>query len=151
MADVVNNNTTFKEIYALFLSQIDDYEIASIDNESDVESYIKKYLLNCLPTLQEAINDITNINLENESFGFKLSYVEMALVAKAMKLEWVREKRFSLDLMRKSIGDRDFKAVQGTTYLKEIGALEEQLKKEIRDELIKHSYSKDEYWSVFRQ
>lgn len=142
--------TTFQEIYPLFLGQIDDYEIASLSSEEEASLYVEKYLLNGLPSLQNAFNDITEINLEKKCFGYELSYVEKALVAKAMKLEWVREKRYSLDLMRKSIGDRDFKAVQGTDYLKQLGIMEQNLRYELRDEIIRHSYSKDDYWSVFR-
>ncbi|HFI0463185.1 TPA: hypothetical protein ACGO1T_000529 [Streptococcus suis] len=142
--------TAFREIYPLFLAQIDDYELASLNSEEEANLYVEKYLLNGLPSVQDAFNDITNIDLENKCFSYKLSFVEMALIAKAMKLEWVREKRYSLDLMRKSIGDRDFKAVQGTDYLKQLGIMEKELRYELRDEIIKHSYSKPEYWGVFR-
>ena len=57
-----------------------------------------------------------------------------------MKLECVREKKYSEELMRKSIGDRDYKAVQGTDYLKQLTSVESELRKEIKRDLIDYSY-----------
>ena len=131
--------TNFSEIYDLFLSQIDDYEMADV-SDIELEDVLLKHIQNAIPTLQDSTVDLNVIDFQNKNFGTTLSFVEKSLFAKAMKLEWVREKRYSSELMRKAIGDRDFKAVQGVTYLKEIGALERQLEEEIRKELIESSY-----------
>lgn len=132
-------NTNLSEIYALFLGSIDDGELAVVSAE-EMEGVLVRYLVNCLPSLIEADFDVDAINFDTQDFGAKLGYEERSLVAKAMKLEWVREKRYSSDLMQKAIGDRDFTAVQGDKYLKELGSVEEQLQKEIREYIIRLSF-----------
>ena len=53
------------------------------------------------------------------------------MLAKAMKLEWVLNKKYSEELMVKAIGDRDYAAVQGYKYLEQLQSMEKQLVKEI--------------------
>lgn len=132
--------TTFKEIYPLFLAQIDDYEFGSILKE-ELEFIMQGYLINSLLTIQETLTDVYDIDIENKQFNVDLEFAEKLLIAKAMKLEWIREKKYSEELMRKDIGDRDYKSVQGTEYLESLTMVEKELKREIRNELMKHAYS----------
>lgn len=129
----------FSDVYDLFLAQIDDYELAEIDPE-EVEIIIEKYLTNSLLTLQESSIDFMDVDLEKKVFNTDLTLAEKILVSKAMKLEWTREKKYSEELMRKSIGDRDYKAVQGVDYLKQLTQVENNLKKEIQDLIVSRSY-----------
>lgn len=135
--------TKFSEMYTLFLSQIDDYDFGLIEQQ-ELESILDRYLITSLLTVQEVLTDIYDIDFENKTFNVKLELAEKLLLAKAMKLEWVREKKYSEELMRKDIGDRDYKAVQGTQYLETLTMVEKELKKEIRNELMKHAYSSRE-------
>lgn len=137
-------NTKFSEIYTLFLAQIDDYELASV-NAEELDIVLKKYLINAIPSLIEMMEDIDEMfNIAGEEFTTELSISEKSIIAKAMKLEWLREKKYSSELMRKSVGDRDFQAVQGYNYLKEMTSLEKELSEDIRKTLINYSY-REEY------
>ena len=135
--------TTFKEIYSLFLSQVDDYDFSMI-GQDELDYIMEGYLLSALLTVQEVWTDMFDVDTTSKNFNIKLSLAEKLLLAKAMKLEWVREKKYSEELMRKDIGDRDYKAVQGTSYLEKLTMVEIELKKEIRNELMKYSYSSRE-------
>lgn len=131
--------TKFSEVYALFYGQIDDYELGSLSRE-DLALVADKYLVNSLLTIQDTVTDIFDIDIEDKQFNSTLEYPELMLLAKAMKLEWVKEKKYSEELMRKSIGDRDYKAVQGYSYLAHLGDVEKHLEKEIKNQLIRLSY-----------
>ena len=137
--------TKFDEVYGYFLSQIDDYDLANLDKET-LDDVLKRYLINSLLHLQDSITDLLDLNIEENQFNTTLTFTEILLTAKAMKLTWTSEKRYAEELMRKAIGDRDYKAVQGTEYLREIGLVERQLREEIRQDLMRHSYSKQEFW-----
>lgn len=137
--------TKFQEVYGYFLSQIDDLDLQKLSRET-FDEVLKKYMLNGLLHVQEANTDFMDVDVENEQFNNDLQFAEMLLVAKAMKLSWASEKRYSEELMRKAIGDRDYKAVQGTDYLKELGDMESQLRKEIREDVMRHAYSNRENW-----
>ena len=49
-----------------------------------------------------------------------------------MKLEWVRNKKYSEELMVKAIGDRDYQTQQGYKYLEQLQTMEDKLNKEIQ-------------------
>ena len=85
--------------------------------------------------------DFYDDNVEEQRFNIKLSRVEINLLAKAMKLEWIREHRNSEELMRKAIGDRDYSATQGYQYLESLGKMESQLSREIESTINKIEYS----------
>lgn len=143
-------NTKFSDIYPIFLSQIDDYEIYHLDQE-EVEIHIEKYLINGLLTIHRHIKKALDINEREKSFNHELALIEKLLIAKSMKLEWIREKKNNLELMRKSVGDRDFKAIQGTDILKELSKVESDLRKEIEQEMVDYSYSENEGWKGLHQ
>lgn len=137
--------TQFSDIYDLFLAQIDDYELGSIDPE-EIDIVVEKYLINGLITLQETITDLEDVDLDKKQFNTTLTLADKILISKSMKLEWLREKKYSEELMRKSIGDRDYKAVQGIDYLKTLSSVEEGLKKEIRSLITDRSYTNEDYY-----
>lgn len=131
--------TQFSEVYSLFLGQLDDFELASVD-EDELDFVLRRYLVNSLPELSSSMIDLELIDFTLNDFGAQLSYIEKAIVAKSMKLEWLREKLNSADLMVKSIGDRDFNSVQGFNYLKEISKVEKELQNDIREYILIQSY-----------
>lgn len=135
--------TKFSEIYTLFLGQIDDYELAAISAD-EMDYVLNRYMLNAITNIQDSMQDIDEIlDYENKTFTEELGFTEKSIFAKAMKLEWLREKKYSSELMQKAIGDRDFTAVQGYNYLKEINAVEKDLAKEIKNYLIDYSYREE--------
>lgn len=135
--------TKFSEIYTLFLGQIDDYELAVVEQD-EMDSVLLRYMMNAISNLQDSMNDMDEIiDLENKTFTIDLGFTEKSIVSKSMKLEWLREKKYSAELMQKSIGDRDFTAVQGYNYLKEMNIVEKDLAKQIRDYLIEYSYKEE--------
>lgn len=134
--------TKFSEVYTLFLGQIDDYELAAIP-AAELDDVLLRMLINAVPSFQESMIDIEKIDMENKDFGVTLKFVEKSVFAKAMKLEWIREKKYSSELMQKAIGDRDFTAVQGYNYLKELNNIEADLAKQIRGYLMDYSYNEE--------
>lgn len=133
--------TKFANIYSLFLPQIDDLELDGLE-QSELELILRDYLLNGLLTVQETMSDVLDVDMESNQFNVELPLAEQLLIAKAMKLEWVSEKKYAEELMRKSLGDRDYKAVQGFDYLNELTRVEKDLRQEIRASLLTYAYSK---------
>lgn len=134
--------TNFTEVYDLFLSQIDDNELGQVDAD-EFDYVMERYLINCLPDLEESMFDLNSIDMESKNFGIDLTIFEKSIISKSMKLEWLRQRMNSAELMVKSIGDRDFNSVQGFNYLREISSLERDLKKDVRDYVLKNSYRED--------
>lgn len=146
---LVDENTKFSELYSLFLSQIKDYEYGHLTKE-EFEITGENILINSLLTVQELSNNMFDIDIETKSFNRKLELSEKLLIAKAMKLTWVRDQKYRQELMRKSIGDRDYKAVQGTDYLRWLTSVEKELYQEIRHELLRYSWRTTGKYSELR-
>lgn len=135
--------TKFEEIYKLFLSSIDDYELGSV-SEEELGEILKGYLLNGVIQLQTSMIDVSDFNEEEETFNKNLDHMDKILLGKSMKLEWIGEKLNNADLMRKNIGDRDYKSVQGTDYLKQLNILQFRLRQEIDRLAIDLSYANED-------
>ena len=92
-----------------------------------------------------------DINEETQEFNNDLSLPERLIIAKSMKLEWLRDRIYQEDLMRQNIGDRDYKAVQGTAYLDSLRVLANQLLDEIRRDLLRNDWGKSSSYSRLMQ
>lgn len=133
--------TKFSDMYSLFLSQITDYEMGGLERE-ELELVASNYLIRALINIQEIETDIMDIDEENKVFNNDLTLPEKLIIAKSMKLEWVRDRIFQEDLMRQNIGDRDYRAVQGTAYLDSLRVLANQLSEEVRRDLLRNDWGK---------
>ncbi|PWT37672.1 hypothetical protein [Limosilactobacillus reuteri] len=133
--------TYFKDIYPLFLNSIDSYDLSRLD-DNELSETLKGYLMAGVLVFDTYIDkDFSDINEKEECFNFKLTRQEMNILAKAMKLEWVRMNKHSEELIRKAYGDRDFNVTQGYRYLDELQIMETQLTKEIRTEVNELEYA----------
>lgn len=135
--------TKFNEVYRLFLASIDDYELVQIEDD-ELNYILEGYLINATAQLQSSYIDVSDFDLEAKEFSNDLMHIQKVALGKAMKLEWIGEKLYSADLMRKSVGDRDYKAVQGDGYLRQLSMMEIRLRKEIDRLLIDYSYTDTE-------
>lgn len=138
--------TRFHDIYNMFLNQITTSEFAGL-SEKDFDDILQQHLLSALLIVQESMTDVMDVDLENKQFNNDLHLAEQIILAKAMKLAWLRKHKHSEDLMRQQVSDRDYKIESGAVYLKNLGEQEQALAKEIRIDLVKFSYSRAEFTS----
>lgn len=135
------DHTYFEEIYSLFLGTIDSYYLSKMDDD-ELKANLFGYLQNALINFSTYISkDITDIDTDEQRFNIKLTLYEKTILAKGMKLEWVRLQKHSEELMEKAIGDRDYSAVQGYQYLDRLAAMESSLKREIKSLINNLEYS----------
>lgn len=128
-------HTSFEEVYKLFLNSIDSYELATIaqNGDDELDEVLQGFLSNALGGFVNYIaKDLLDVDYEKGQFNVELTRYEEIMLAKAMKLEWVRNKKYSEELMEKAIGDRDYQAQQGYKYLEQLQSMEDKLNKEIQ-------------------
>lgn len=138
--------TTYEEVYKAFLSSVDSYDLAAMDDISLEETMYRYLVSGRIVFANYAAKDLTDDDPENKRFNVKLSSYEIVVLAKAMTLEWVRVHKNSEENMRKSIGDRDYNAVQGYQYLEKLQALDSQLTREIRRDILRLEYGNSELY-----
>lgn len=128
-------HTSFEGIFKLFLNSIDSYEIAAIaqNDDGELDEVLQGFLSNALGGfVNYIVKDLLDVDYEKGQFNVELTRYEEIMLAKAMKLEWVRNKKYSEELMVKAIGDRDYAAQQGYKYLEQLQSMEDKLNKEIQ-------------------
>lgn len=134
--------TSFNMIYKKFLTMIDDYELGLI-TEAELQEVLFGYLdiarsihfEQCSKDL-EAITESKGVG----EFQADLTGQEQTILAMGMKKVWISGKLNNADLMTVAIGDRDYKAVQGTQYLKELSKLDKDIEEEIRKYAVQYTY-----------
>ncbi|MGE6347840.1 hypothetical protein ACQKIY_25800 [Bacillus mycoides] len=134
--------TSFDSIYNKFLGKIDDYTFNLIPDEELNEvlyGYLDEARSLHFPQCTKNLDLITEEKGVGE-FHEDITSQEQNILALGMKKAWMSSKLNNADLMSKETGDRDFKAVQGTTYLKELSKLNESIKDEIREYAVEYTY-----------
>lgn len=134
--------TSFHSIYKKFLGLIDDYELGLVSDEELSEilfGYLDKARSLDFPQCRKNLELITESNGVGE-FHEDLTSQEQYILALCMKKAWISPKLNNADLMSKEIGDRDYKAVQGTNYIKELSNLKSDIDDEIRRYEISYTY-----------
>lgn len=134
--------TSFDEIYRKFLKMVDDYELDLVSPEE-----LNEILFDYLDTARslyfpQCKKDLDNIveSIGIGNFTVTLTSQEQHILALGMKKAWISPKKLSVDLMRKDIGDRDYKAVQGFNYLKELEMIDIRIENEIRRYAVEYTY-----------
>lgn len=137
--------TKFTDIYKMFISSIDSYTLADVP-EDELYIYLEQLLMSGIADCMQIHPNrrLEEYDLTEKEFLEDLKHTEKVALARAMKLAWVSDKLYSEELMRKNIGDRDYKAEQGTDYLRRLSELDTKLRKEIEQLLIDYSYTQDE-------
>lgn len=136
--------TPFIDIYKKFLMLIDDYELGLVSEEEMtliLFGYLDQARSLHFPQCKKNLESITEEGGGLGHFNDELSSQEQYILALGMKKAWLSPKLNSVDLMKKAIGDRDYKAVQGTNYLRELSNLNEKIEEEIRNYTISYTYN----------
>jgi hypothetical protein len=134
--------TPFSSIYTRFLRLVDDYELA-LPPEEELNEILFGFLDMArslyFPQCKKDLELITEQDGVGE-FEEDLTSQEQYILALGMAKAWISPKVKNADLMSKSIGDRDYKAVQGTSYIKELSKLEKQIEDEVDDYARRYSW-----------
>ncbi|MCY7911096.1 hypothetical protein MOB65_19780 [Bacillus inaquosorum] len=134
--------TSFQGIYEKFLGLIDDYELGLITQEE--RSQVLYGYLNTARSLYfpQCKKDLTKVTVEMGvgEFHEDLTQQEEYILAYGMKMAWISTKLNNADNMSKEIGDRDYKAIQGTSYIKELSKLLKDTKDDIRELAVEYTY-----------
>jgi len=134
--------TPFTSIYKKFLSTIEDYEL-SIPSQEEQNEILFEFLDQArslhFPQCKKDLETITE-SLGLGEFASDLDSQEQYILALGMKKSWLSPKLNFSDNMTKEIGDRDYKAVQGTNYIKELSKLDDKIENEIRRYATAYTY-----------
>lgn len=143
--------TSYEEVYSRFLGKVDDYDLKKlleVDEESFrslLKGYLEESIINfpqCEKDLEEVEERIEEGNtIATQYFTSTLTLEEKEILSKGMVLAWLSPKVMFAENMEKSIGDRDYKAVQGYQYVQQLNTLRKNVEEEIRRYSVMYTYN----------
>lgn len=98
-------NTSFLDIYKVFLDKISDFAILKLEDD-EIQDYCRSLLIAALPKVNPLENDLS-YSLEENSFTTTLLPVEIEIIAIQMVAEWIEPQLNSTLLTKQFIGTKD--------------------------------------------
>lgn len=104
-------NTTFQEIYKLFLNSINDYHIRNLFKEdvTVAEDLLYTLLLRSIPKFYNCVKDIKNVDAAGGTFLCQLDVEECNILSELMVCAWLDLVINDIRQMNLHLSDNDFK------------------------------------------
>lgn len=130
-------NTTFQEVYNVFLSNITSYEFLDLTEEEleiDLELHLKKAFSKCVT--------FKNIKLDYnlKEFNRELTYLEIDIIAKWMVVDWLMPQINTLTLLKQNISSKDFQMYSQANHLKQLLELKKELESDVQYWMNRYSW-----------
>lgn len=123
-------NTTFEEIYKIYLNKIQDYKQKNlfIQDEKVAINLCQSYLLNAISKFKNCKQDILYPNLELGEFNVELNIVEKEILAGLMVESWINRVVLDITQMNLTLNDNDFKHFAEEKNMKEKSELRDKIR-----------------------
>lgn len=133
-------NTTFQEIYDLFLSKITTYEFFNKDGEFD-EDLMNETLINLLKNAKIKCRKIKQVKLDEvlNQFDRELSEIEIDLLSTAMLYCWTLPKVNDIEKLKGHLNSKDYQQYSEANHLEKLLNLKDSNKKDLDHMLIEYS------------
>lgn len=101
--------TTFEEIYHLFLNSLQDYALSNLfkNNISVAEDMLQTFLLRAIPKFYNCIKDIKNVDMQNSCFNANLDIEEKMILSEWMVISWMDMQINDITQMALNLNDLD--------------------------------------------
>ena len=125
MSEETPLNTSFEEMYDFFLAGITDDMFMEMTKE-DTDALLEEILLAALPHFEFPRKNIFDLDLENKTFGDKLTLEEMMIIRQYMISEWIGYQLANIDLVKQKYSGSDFKFTSQASHLKQLVTLKKE-------------------------
>ncbi len=134
--------TPYDEVYDLFLSKTDDYEIMK-ELKEDIDlgkEMLFDFLRSSIPKFTYSTKDLSDRDELLLQFNIDLSEMEKEILATLMVVEYLSPKILRSDLLENSLGSKDFKTFSPANQIKEIRELRQTFKDEANSLMVEYYY-----------
>lgn len=116
-------NTSFEEVYDIFISKIEDYKIVTVDITDLYEEY-EKFLSSSFSKFKIRTNqDDIHMDFNNKSFSSELTYLEKEILAYGMIVSWREPYVNNIENMAMRMNTKDYSQYSQANHLKELSEL----------------------------
>ncbi len=130
--------TPFSEVFDVFLRKISDYSFINLTSD-EMDQLLSDYLISAIPKFNKCKTDLSA--RDSAQFQNTLTDEEKEILGTIMIDEWLRPQIFSIELLKQSLGSKDWQLYSQANHLKELRELRKDVQNEIDSMLISYSYS----------
>lgn len=137
--------TPYDEIYEIFLSKIEDYDL--LKNVKDDLAYAKEkmfdYLRSAIPNFTYCTKDLSQRDDVNQAFVETLTDMEKEILSKLMIAEYLSPKVVRSEYFETHLGSKDFANYSPANQLKEVNNLRKSIMEEADSLMIQYYFMQD--------
>lgn len=122
------SNTSFQDIYNVFLTKITDEIYASDDLfDDEIEDMLLPLLLSAIPWFEFPSVNIFDYDLNTNMFNVQLTAEEVNIIAHYMVIQWLGQQISNTEVTKMQYTGSDFKLSSQAAHLKELVKTQEGL------------------------
>jgi len=141
------SNTSFEEIYDLFLMEIKDYKLNRLVS-SELTIYLEGFLMLAIPDFDNCVKDLEDFDLSLGTFNSNLNLREKTIVSKIMVLKWLGKEINDVTQFNLHLNDSDFKHYAEGQNLKEKVEYSNRMREIISQDMLQYGI-KNTPWSAW--
>ncbi|MEK4025510.1 hypothetical protein [Sporosarcina sp. FSL W7-1283] len=132
--------TPFSDIYLLFLSQIKDYELATME-ETLLEENLQLWLINSIGYFTLCKKDLRNYDSDLAQFTDVLDSIEKQILAKFMVHSYLNTFLLTEQNLKQALNSKDYRMYSPANQLKALKEVREQINSEANTLMSRYSYN----------
>jgi hypothetical protein len=132
--------TPYSTIYEIFLSKLTDYTFINL-TDAELENIFIKYLKSSIVQFKQCKTDLTDRNEESKQFNQTLADEEIEILANQMIVEYLNPQIVNLELIRQSLGSKDFKLYSQSAHLEQLIKLRQEKQDDVNKLIISYTYN----------
>jgi hypothetical protein len=145
-------NTDFEEVYHLFLSSIQDYNLKRLfDTEIDIaEDMLYTLLMRSIPKFYNCQKDIKKLDYNNHQFLCELDIEEKNILSELMVSSWLDWVVNDITQMNIHLNDNDFKHFSEESNLKQKSEYSDRVREKVSQDIVNYGLYKTDFskWAV---
>lgn len=129
--------TTFEEIYHLFLNSLQDYALSNLfkNNITVAEDMLQTFLLRAIPKFYNCVKDIKNVDTQNSCFNVNLDIEEKMILSEWMVISWMDMQINDITQMALNLNDLDFKHFSEESNLRQKSEYNDRLREKVAQDM----------------
>lgn len=145
--------TRFEDVYKIFLSSIQDYNIKKMfDEDFEIaEDLLQTFLIRAVSHFKNCVKPIKQkMNLDIKCFEVNLDIDEINIISDLMVLSWLDWNNNNIIQMNISLNDNDFKHFSEEKNLKEKTEYADRLREKVNQDMVDYGLYRTPFkeWAV---
>lgn len=132
--------TPFDTIYPQFLSQVTDYELATMD-EIALEENLQLWLLGAIGFFSNCKHDLSDFDLVTQQFNSDLNHMEKQILAKFMVIVYLDTHLIKDSLYKEKLNSKDYRSYSPAALMKTLLEVKTKINSEANTLMSRYSYN----------